>query len=405
MVRTRNWLAPREPSWVTSFTPSKPVRDPTQDAHTALHQYHLFPTCLVADDKIVVAGSGCYESVGDPTTLMIGSRLLQFFDVSTGENILSVPAHATAILDVQLDEKYVYSCSIDRSIALWDRNTGSRVTTLYGHLKAVYQIQLYENLIISAGKDRTIRFWDPSIRDENAAYVLPHNQQNAPPVSLTIGTGLDKLPLKPTPETNLRAGSRGLQSVILAHAHSVRRFAVTDGEIFSVSGRGHGCLWDMETRSLVNSFEVLDDALSLAALHNDVVITSSDGLQHFDTRMSCLKPVRECKEGNSNGGISPSSSSSSSPTSSLHCGGRQVSLDSVKMLFADSKGYLRIWDWNMFREVNHLRVAKHRCCYYYDVNEERLFTGGNDKFMKRFDFSTRPSSLLPPTPEKKCSVM
>jgi len=75
------------------------------------------------------------------------------------------------------------------------------------------------------------------------------------------------------------------------------------------------------------------------------------------------------------------------------------------MLFADSKGFVRIWDWNLFREVNHIRVSKHRSSFYYDMNEERLYTGGNDKFIKRFDFSTRPSSLVPHQPEKKCSLM
>jgi WD40 repeat protein len=338
---------------------------------------------MVADEDMLVCGSGCYESVGDPTTLMIGARLLQFFDVRTGDLLRSIPAHPSAILDIQMDDQYVYSASIDRSIGVWDKTTGQNVSTLYGHLKAIYQIQLYENILISAGKDRTIRFWDPKVKDQEYVIPLGPNEIGPAPVQLTYGVDTDGTTLKQSPDTNLRAGSRALKSVILAHSHSVRRFAASNGHLFSVSSCEQGCVWDIDTNMLIRQFKTVDDAITTTLLNNDLVVASSECIQHFDLRTSCNTPVRERKE----------------------AGGRHVTLDTCKLLLSDTKGFIRIWDWNLFRDVNSLRVAKHRSCYYYDPATEHLFTGGSDKIVKLFDFSTRPVVPESPPSDRKCQVM
>lgn len=314
---------------------------------------------------------------------MIGPRVLQVFDTKSGKITRSIPAHPSSILDVQLDSNYIYSCSIDRSIAIWDRTSGQLVNTLYGHLKAVYQIMLHDNLLISAGKDKTIRFWDPSVRDTPTMDQAFAPLDPTAPVRVTYGIGRDKSRLQPSHDTNIRAGSRGLQAVILAHEHSVRRFAVSDGALMSVSGDTQGCYWDLETHQLIRSFSVPEDAIALDLLRNDAVVSSAGMVHHFDMRTPCVNPVRERND----------------------VGGRHIILDSCKMLLADNKGSMRIWDWNLFREVNVIRPAKHRCTFFYDHNTERLYTGGSDKFVKVFDFSTRPSDLPPSPPEKKCAIM
>lgn len=366
-----------------NFTPLRPVRSSANGSPAALHQYHLFPTCIVADDDLVVCGSGCYETVADPTTLMIGPRILQVFDAHSGKIVRSIPAHPSSILDVKLDANYIYSCSNDRSIAIWDRNTGEHVSSLYGHLKSVYQIMLYDNILISAGKDKTIRFWDPKVRDnpdlENAFAPV----EAPPPVRVTFGVGRDKVRLSPSGDQNIRAGSRGLQSVILAHEHSVRRFAASDGALMSIAGDSQGCHWDIETNQLIRSLTIVDEAVAVDMLHNDVVISNGLLSQHYDMRVPGTIPVRQCEEG----------------------GGREIFMDSCKMIMADHKGFVRVWDWGIFREVNSFRSAKHRCTFYYDHSSERLYTGGTDKFVKLYDFSTRPADLSPSPPEKKCAVM
>lgn len=314
---------------------------------------------------------------------MIGPRILQVFDANTGAIRFSIPAHSTSVLDVQLDANYIYSCSIDRTISIWDRKTGELVSTLYGHLKAVYQIMRYENLLISAGKDKTIRFWDPSIRDAPEMDDAFAPVEAPPPVRVTYGQAKDRSRLQPSHDQNIRAGSRGLQSVILAHERSVRRFSVSDGTLISVSGDSQGCYWDLETNQLIRSFAIADNAIALDALHNDVVLSNGDLVQHYDIRTPGLVPVRECND----------------------AGGRQITMDSCKMVLADNKGFVRVWDWNLFREVNSIRMAKHRCTFFYHLNSERLYTGGSDKLVKLYDFSTRPSDLSPTPPDKKCSVM
>jgi WD40 repeat protein len=312
---------------------------------------------------------------------MIGARLLQFFDVHSGQIIRSIPAHPSAILDIQMDEDFVYTCSIDRTVAIWNRTTGARESILYGHLKAVYQIQLYDNMLISAGKDKTIRFWDPRIKDDLNAPPFPAHVEE--PASVTYGVDKDGVTLKPAAGVNIKAGSKALKAVILAHDHSVRRFGAYDGSLVSVCGQNQGAYWDLETRTLVRQFEVMDDALTLALRENDVVIAGPDKVQHFDLRTPCIKPSRVCED----------------------YGGRHLHLDSSKMLLSDSKGSIRVMDWNLFREVICHRVAKHRCCYFYDTQTERLYTGGSDKFVKLFDFSLRPNLTEIAPSEKKCLLM
>lgn len=339
---------------------------------------------MTADSDLLVCGSGCYETVADPTTLMIGPRVLQLFDVSTGNIVKTIPAHPSSILDVQLDANYIYSCSIDRTIAMWDRTSGEHVASLYGHSKAIYQILLYDNLLISAGKDKTIRFWDPSQR-ENALTPPPFVAPPVPnPVTVTYGVEKDGITaLQPKDNANLTGGSRALKSVILAHEGSVRRFAVSDRALLSVSGDSQACYWDIETQTLIRPFAAIEDAVALDVLHSDAVIASANGVQHFDLRTSCAKPVRQSIDGYA----------------------RHLQLDSCKLLMGDNKGLMHIWDWNVFREVYSFRAVKHRCSFHYDHSSEKLFVGGSDKFVKLYDFSTRPLDLSPSTQQKKCSIM
>ena len=79
-----------------------------EDQGFRYHQYHLFPTCIDFDDRVIVAGSGAYEMIGDPTTLMVGNRIVQVWD-TTGNLIRSLPGHTAAVVGINLRTNHVLS--------------------------------------------------------------------------------------------------------------------------------------------------------------------------------------------------------------------------------------------------------------------------------------------------------
>ena len=112
---------------------------------------------------------------------------------STGEQIKKMTtAHNESVLNLRFDDRYLITCSKDKTIKLWNREALSRssplipahvvdlfanatdclnlhtglinpftlITTLTGHQAAVNAVCLLDNTIVSASGDRTIKSWD-----------------------------------------------------------------------------------------------------------------------------------------------------------------------------------------------------------------------------------------------------
>ena len=107
---------------------------------------------------------------------------------STGEMLHKMTnAHTESVLNLRFDDRYIVTCSKDKTIKVWNRHAIARdsplvpthvanffnnptqpdlikeytlLTTLQGHHAAVNAVMIQENTIVSASGDRTIRAWD-----------------------------------------------------------------------------------------------------------------------------------------------------------------------------------------------------------------------------------------------------
>ncbi|KAH8926011.1 WD40 repeat-like protein [Atractiella rhizophila] len=71
--------------------------------------------------------------------------------------------HTMGVLDVEMNDKWLVSCSKDTTIKVWDARTFRLVRTITGHRGPVNGVQLRGDRIVSASGDSTMKLWD--IRD------------------------------------------------------------------------------------------------------------------------------------------------------------------------------------------------------------------------------------------------
>jgi WD40 repeat protein len=85
------------------------------------------------------------------------------WDLYKEEVLQSLSDHEGSIFNVQTsqEDKYVISCSDDRSIKLWDFKTGELLSTAWGHTARIWNLRFYNNdeAAVSVSEDLTLRTW------------------------------------------------------------------------------------------------------------------------------------------------------------------------------------------------------------------------------------------------------
>ncbi|KAH8348361.1 hypothetical protein KR084_006708 [Drosophila pseudotakahashii] len=92
-----------------------------------------------------------------------GDRLLKLWDVESGSCLQTLPGHGMGINDVAWSAAgLLASCSDDRTLRLWDPRTGLCSKTLEGHGAFVFAccFNPQSNLLASTSFDETVRLWD-----------------------------------------------------------------------------------------------------------------------------------------------------------------------------------------------------------------------------------------------------
>lgn len=137
--------------------------------------------CVFGEKSILYSGSIKVSSKWDvyinAGTVMGGAII---WDLNKEQIIHTLKGHEGSIFNVQTSEnnKYVVSCSDDRSIKLWDFKTGELKSTVWGHTARIWNLKfLRDEGVVSVSEDLTARTWkitDDSQLVPNHTYEL-HN--------------------------------------------------------------------------------------------------------------------------------------------------------------------------------------------------------------------------------------
>uniref|UniRef100_A0A1A9X086 U5 small nuclear ribonucleoprotein 40 kDa protein n=1 Tax=Glossina brevipalpis TaxID=37001 RepID=A0A1A9X086_9MUSC len=81
------------------------------------------------------------------------------------ENIMVMSGHTGAILEAHFntDGSQIFTCSTDKTLAIWDIVTGQRIRRLKGHsnfVNTVHGTRRGMQMLCSGADDRTVRLWD-----------------------------------------------------------------------------------------------------------------------------------------------------------------------------------------------------------------------------------------------------
>lgn len=71
-------------------------------ANDELYKHHLFPTIVKLHGDRVIVGSGAYEMSADPTTYMIGERVIRVWDAHSGALKSQLIGHSGATLGLEV---------------------------------------------------------------------------------------------------------------------------------------------------------------------------------------------------------------------------------------------------------------------------------------------------------------
>ncbi len=71
----------------------------------------------------------------------------------------TLEGHTNPVTSVAINEKYIVSGCIDKTIKIWNIETGKCLKTLKGHTHWVESVAINEKYIVSGSDDKTIKIW------------------------------------------------------------------------------------------------------------------------------------------------------------------------------------------------------------------------------------------------------
>jgi len=122
------------------------------------------------------------------------SGILEVFTWPTGTRVARFTEHDDAIRSVAwLDDKKLFTASVDRDIKLWDLDEKASILTLKGHSRGVNTLCLLDNgkTLVSAGTDHSLRVWNL----ESGTLIRSLTQHTKPVHALAVRPADSGLPM------------------------------------------------------------------------------------------------------------------------------------------------------------------------------------------------------------------
>jgi len=92
-----------------------------------------------------------------------GGWTIQFWDMATGQQAHSLPAHAGAITELTFSPqgRFLATSSYDQTTQVWDTRDWRQIRILKGHNSPVFHVSFLPDgeHLVTAARDRTVRYW------------------------------------------------------------------------------------------------------------------------------------------------------------------------------------------------------------------------------------------------------
>mmetsp|Transcript_1470 Transcript_1470/g.1656 ORF Transcript_1470/g.1656 Transcript_1470/m.1656 type:complete len:444 (+) Transcript_1470:42-1373(+) len=296
------------------------------------HPNHLFPTCVTSNDKYIVAGSGAYETFGDPTTFLVGFRRIHLWDKQNNP-IASIDAHVAAVTNVAIHQKrnLLISSAKDGIVKLWNLDNYKLMHEYHqmAGLAALRHLQICDDVIVAC---------------------------------TTTGNVM-------TLSTDVNAGSVLSDFNIGKNHGSIRSLHVNEN-IMCCSYDKQWSLWDLSQEKMLHEYKTDVRVYALHKRDNLVVVSTKTSIDTFDDRASVMKPMRTVKL-----------KYLKSPPAI------QLVFDDNKIVYSNSEGYVTVIDWNLLEPLNRIMKKKYVTRVRFSLSDNVLLTATSDKYVRVWDFN------------------
>lgn len=106
------------------------------------------PSCICIYDSMLIYGGD-----GDDYNIII-------FDMKNWKLKFLLKGHISSISSLVIDNNFLFSGSIDKTIKMWNIDTGDLIKTFHGHKERVTSLVIKDNYLISGDWDNNIFIWD-----------------------------------------------------------------------------------------------------------------------------------------------------------------------------------------------------------------------------------------------------
>lgn len=223
--------------------------------------------CVTMDESVMISGSSDCSCI--------------IWELPKCKPVKKVFRHVLGVLDIDMNKKYVVSCSKDSTISVWARDSEYSLKHRFtGHRGPINAIQMRGDFIVSAGGDALVKLW--SIQENKCIRTFKGHSRGLACVQMSL---CQKYIVSGGNDNTIRIWKSDTGECLhqlVGHSSLIRSICISSGRVISGSYDQTIKVWDLETGELITD---------LTGLHGSWIFSVQANIHRIVSTSFGTKPV------------------------------------------------------------------------------------------------------------------